>query len=49
MRKQVSEAEQHQEAEQVLSREESTPGKAILARRGATHDVKRRRSSERAG
>jgi hypothetical protein len=28
MRKQVSKAEQHQQAEQVLPREESTPGKA---------------------
>jgi hypothetical protein len=34
---------------QVLLREESTPGKPALARREATHDVKRREASVRAG
>jgi uncharacterized membrane protein YccC len=41
-RKQVSETREHQHDEQVLPREESTPGKPSLALPGATLGAKRR-------
>ena len=49
MRKQVSWMRKHRRVEQVLLREESTPGKPTLALRGATHEAKRRGARERAG
>jgi hypothetical protein len=49
MRKQVSKIGKHQEIEQVLSWEESIPGKPILALNGATRAAKRRRVREWAG